>query len=364
MGARTDDNMPWRAGPVVASLWQRGAGASFLLSQARHAQTVLLALLAGRGITRPVVWLPAFYAVSSMAPLLRASVDLRFYAVTPEMHPDWTALEAMALQSPPHLLIVAHYYGTETDGAVARAFADRHGALLFEDAAHTMLPAGGIGRHGHFVCYSPRKYYGTGDGAVLVANDERAAAEVESVAPGIQSAVGRGRHPLKTWGDRYLPWRRRSGPLPHREFDVDWAGVPSASPSVWMSRATRDRIERLGAAGAEAIRVREIDVTERIERHVKAATALRPLLRPAGVAPYLIGFRAGSRSEAEVAYLRLRQAGANAGTWPDLPRIVREHPERYGAALELRNTVIQVIPRYTDRRSALAFMSHLQTQSG
>lgn len=363
MAAKTDDNMAWRAGPVVTRLWQRAAGASFLLSQARHAQTVLLAVLAGRGIARPVVWLPAFYAMSSIAPLLGATVDLQFYAVTPEMQPDWPALDAMAKQTPPHLLVVVHYYGTEADGAVARAFADRHGALLFEDAAHTMLPAGGVGRHGHFVCYSPRKYYGTGDGAVFVANDERSAAEVDAVAPGIHSTVGRGRHPLKTWGDRHLPWRRTSGPLPHRDFDTDWDGVPSASPAVWMSRATRDRIERLGASGAEAIRLQEIDVTQKIERHVEAATTLRALPRLAEVAPYLVGFRARTRAEAETAYLALRQAGANAGTWPDLPRIVRAYPERYGAALELRNTVVRVIPRYADRRAALAFISHLPTKS-
>jgi hypothetical protein len=363
MAANKDGDLPWQAGPVVRELWQRQPGASFLLSQARHAQTVMLALLAARGITQPVVWLPAFYAVSSIAPLLRASVDLRFYAMTPDMAPDRGVLEAMARETPPHLLVIAHYYGTETNTAVARKFADQHGALLLEDAAHSMLPAGSIGRHGHFTCYSPRKYYGTGDGAVLVANDVGTAAELQAVAPRVRSQNDqRFIRRLKAWGDRHLPWRRQSGALPSRDFDLDWDGEPSASPAVWMSPPTRDRIERLGTAGAEAIRAREVAAAMKIERHVEASTSLAALPRLAEVAPYLIGFRGRNRAEAETAYQRLREAGANAGTWPDLPRIVRAHPERYGAALELRNTIIRVIPRYADRREALTFIKRLQVE--
>lgn len=336
-----------------------------LLSQARHAQTVMLALLRARGIERPVIALPAFYAESTLSPFRASNAELRFYAMTPELAPDWQQLEAqVAEEGPPHLIVLVHYYGAEADGTAARRFAENHGALLFEDAAHTMLPAGGIGRSGHFACYSPRKYYDSGDGAVLVASGDDLAAELEAVAPGIPSQPAfdalRG---LKGWSDRHLPWRRRRQPLPHRDFDQDWDGAPSASASVWMSGATSRLIERLGVAGAEAIRSREIADALTIERHVEAATALRGLVRLPQVAPYLLGFRARHRDQAKAAYELLREAGANVGTWPDLPRVVREYPERYGATLELRNTILRVTPRFTDRRPALDFIRRLPVRT-
>lgn len=362
MGLGGADREPWHGGPVAAELWQRGPGSVLMLSQARHAQTVLLALLRARGIERPVVALPSFYAESTLAPLRASEATLRFYAMTSELAPDWQSLEADVQQNgPPDLLVLVHYYGTEGEGEAARRFADSHGALLFEDAAHTMLPAGGIGTFGHLVCYSPRKYYGTGDGAVLVSAGEALAAELETVVPGISSTPPQ-QDPwfgLKGWSDRTLPWRRRRGALPRRDFDSDWRGEPNALPSVWASPGTSGRIEQLGRRGAEIIRAREIADAVTIERHVEAATGLRALRRLPEVAPYLLGFRGRNRTETEAAYRVLREAGANAGTWPDLPRMVREQPERYGATLELRNTIIRVIPRFTGRRAGLDFIERL-----
>lgn len=362
MGLGGADREPWRGGPVAAELWQRGPGSVLMLSQARHAQTVLLALLKARGIERPVIALPAFYAEGTLAPFRASEAELRFYAMTAELAPDWQRLEAEVRENgPPDLLVLVHYYGTEGEGEAARRFADSHGALLFEDAAHTMLPAGGIGTFGQLVCYSPRKYYGTEDGAVLVTVGEALAAELEMVAPGIPS---RSPQPdpwygLKSWSDRTLPWRRRRGALPRRNFDADWGGEPSASPSVWVSPGTSRRIEQLGRRGAETIRAREIADAVAIERHVEASTGLRALDRLPEVAPYLLGFRGRNRTETEAALGLLRDAGANAGTWPDIPRIVREQPERYGAALELRNTIVRVIPRFNSRRAGLDFIDRL-----
>lgn len=359
------EQWPWRAGPVARQLWQRGPGSVMLLSQARHAQTVVLALLRARGIERPVIALPAFYAESTLAPLRASNAEVRFYAMTPDLAPDWQQVEQqVAHVGPPHLFVLVHYYGAEGEGSAAKRFADSHGALLFEDAAHTMLPAGGIGTFGHFACYSPRKYYGSGDGAVLVANGDALTAELEGVAPAIpsQPAFDAFRS-LKGWSDRNLPWRRRREPLPRRDFDLDWDGAPSASASVWMSVATSRLIERLGVPGAEAIRLREIADALTIERHVEAVTPLRGLARLPDVAPYLLGLRARNRTDAEAAYELLWAAGANVGTWPDLPQEVREFPDRYGATLELRNTILRVTPRFTDRRPALDFIRRLPART-
>lgn len=356
---------PWRAGPVARQLWQHGPGTAFLLSQARHAQTVLLALLKARGVVRPVVALPAFYAESTLAQFRAAQADLRFYAMTPELGPDWQRIDAeVAQHGPPHIFVLVHYYGMVGEGEAARRFADQHGALLFEDAAHTMLPAGGIGGFGQIACYSPRKYYDSGDGAVVVANGEALADELQAVVPRIPSATpGASLHRLRAWRDRVLPWRHLNGPLPYRGFDQDWDGRANAAAAVWMSRSTSRRIERLGRAGAEAILRRELANARAIVNHVEAATPLRALPSLPDIAPYLLGLRGRTRSETEAAYELLWAAGANVGSWPDLPRVVREWPERYGAALELRHTILRVVPRFTDRRDPLAFIGRLPRRS-
>ena len=51
----------------------------------------------------------------------------------------------MAADSVPDLLVLPHFFGAESDGALARAFCDRIGCLLHEDAAHLLQPVGTVG---------------------------------------------------------------------------------------------------------------------------------------------------------------------------------------------------------------------------
>jgi hypothetical protein len=331
--------------------------ATLLLSQARHAITFMLAVLEVRGVTGPRVFVPAYYCESALGPLRRSGAQIVFYPVTAQMEPDWDGTERLARTGPPHLFMLAHSFGTlNRAGPEALAFSRQHGALLHEDAAHVLVPLGGIGAVGDFVSFSPRKYLTVPDGAVIAVRGIELAAQAEQAAETIVNAPRRVLGPaLAVFRDRYLPWRMRSGPLPALDFDFD-PDPGFSSPDIWMSGYTSRRIESLGQPGFDALAARELAAIDRIERHVAATTPLVPLNRIPGSVPYFIGLRAENRAMAEAELRRLRQAGANAGTWPDMPPEVRAEPERYGAALALRNSVLRIYPRYFNRRRPLDFI--------
>lgn len=354
---------PWTLGDPVAALWRQDNAATFALSQARHAQTIMLGVLARRGNLMPTLWLPAFYGRSMIAPLRAGSARIVFYPMTLAMNPDWAALETLAASGPPpDIFFLAHFYGVEAEALAARHFADRHGALLFEDTVHFMLPAGDVGRHSDFACYSPRKYFESPDGAVLTVRTEALADEVEALAATLDSPPPRLlRKRWTAWRDRHLPWRRRSGALPKRDFDSDdWWSDPTMSPSIWMSGLTRAKIERAGIEGTLRIAAKELAIVERLEREVPRLTGLAPVPRRAGTSPYLVGFRGKSRDDTQRAHHALSEAGATVATWPDLPEEIRAEPSRYGAALELRNTIIRLVPRYFARRDPLDFLRRMK----
>jgi hypothetical protein len=298
-----------------------------------------------------------------IAPIRSGSARIVFYPMTPAMNPHWSQLEDLAKSAPPpDIFFLAHYYGVEAEALRARQFADRNGALLFEDTVHFMLPAGDVGRHADFACYSPRKYFETPDGAVLTVRTPELADEVAALAATLHSPPPQlARKRWTAWRDQHLPWRRRSGALPKRNFDSDdWWAQPSMSPAIWMSTVTRSKIERAGVAGTHRIAARELAIVEHLEREVPRLTGLALLPRRPGTAPYLVGFRGRSRDDTQRAHHALSDAGATVGTWPDLPEEVRAEPSRYGAALELRNTIIRLVPRFFERRDPLDFLTRMK----
>ena len=140
MAAEAGEEAPWRGGAVARQVWGRGFEATFLLSQARHALSLVLAVLQARGIAAPRVFVPAYYCDSALGPLRRSQGQLVFYPMTPGMTPDWDGVRKLAQQGEPDLFVLAHFFGTESAGAdEAVTFTRQHGALLLEDAAHVLV---------------------------------------------------------------------------------------------------------------------------------------------------------------------------------------------------------------------------------
>ncbi len=348
---------PWHAAAALAGVWQRGPGVTMLLSQASHAYSVILALLAARGRPQPEIWVPAYFCEGALLPARQAGARFRFIAVSEAMTPVWPAVEAMVQDSRPDLFVLPHFFGAESDGEGARAFCNRVGCLLHEDAAHLLRPVGTVGTRGDFVSFSPRKYCGIVDGGVLVVRGTALAAEVEQAASRLASARGDTlRQRFLLWRNR-LPWMARSGPQPNLPFDTDPTGA-SSLPSVWISAPSSSTLHRLGPAGLERIAAREAATVADLERALRPL-GLEPLPRLRGATPYMLGFRAASQAVAMRAHDALRRAGAVAGSWPRMPPEVLAAPEHYGAARALRQTVVRISPRFDDRRRPLAFVKAL-----
>lgn len=349
---------PWRAGRELAAIWQSGDGLTLALSQATHAFTVMLAVLAARGVDRPQVWLPGYFCNGALVTVRAANARLRFYPVSPTLAPDWPGVEAMLGDGAPQLFVLPHYFGLENEAAAAaRAFCDRVGALLHEDAAHVLLPVGRIGTWGDFVSFSPRKYCGIPDGGILVVRGAALAADAERAVASLPSATLPTLRPrLVAWRDRSLPWRRVTGPLPAVDFDADPAS-PAALPAIWMSAHSRTRLSRLGLGGLKEIAAREAATVGRIEAALSQVTDLAPLPRHPESTPYLLGFRAASSNVAAKLLVDLRRAGALAGSWPGMPPEVRAEPGRHRNALAFRNSVLRLAPRFDRRRRPLDFVA-------
>ena len=348
---------PWLAGRELAAIWQRDAGETFALSRATHALTVILALLRRRGHDAVEVWIPAYFCENGLGPARQPGVRLRFYPVRHDMAPDWAGVEAMLVGGRPHLFALPHYFGVENEAARARAFCDRVGALLVEDAAHLLRPVGEVGRYGDFTSYSPRKYFEVPDAGILVVRGEGLAAEVRAVAAALEDG---GQHRTLRWRmralrERIAPRPVRVGALPPRRIDDEPRQV-ALDPVVWMSGFSRKTIARLGQDGVNAIAAREAETVRRIEDALRNRSEVRPMPRHPAATPYMLGFRAMSEAVAADAFASLRQAGADVATWPGLPPEVWAEPAAYGEAVAIRRTVLRFSPRRANRRRPLDFI--------
>jgi len=348
---------PWLAGPELAAIWQRDAGETFALSRATHALSVILALLAQRGIEEPEIWVPGYFCENGLGPARRSAARLRFFPVRHDMTPDWAGVEAMLAGGKPHLFVLPHYFGVENEAAQARAFCDRTGALLLEDGAHLLRPVGEVGRYGDFACYSPRKYFEVPDAGILVARGEGLAAETRDVAAGMDGGgqLNTLRWRLLTLRERIAPRRVRVGSLSVRQIDDEPPRLV-LSPVVWMSGFSRRTIARVGQAGADAVAAREAETVRRLEEAMRAWPQVRPVPRHPDATPYMLGFRADSEAAAAEALAALRRAGADVATWPGLPPEIWAEPAAYGEALAVRRTVLRFTPRRAHRRRPLDFI--------
>lgn len=344
-------------GEVLSRSWDCEPGQLHLLSQASHALTLIHAGLLNDGRTDPVYWFPAYFGGDTVRPLIARNAKYRFYPVKDDFTPDWPACEAMAAERAPDLFTLAHYFGVESDIAGARAFCDRHGALLHEDVAHALLPYGNVGKQADFVSYSPRKFVHLPDGGLLVARSEVAVAHAEGAA---QQLAGRAHSALEWhWTEMSRDWRwprlrRRlrdmiKGPKVRRRQKLKPVGLdddpvnPPPFERIWMSRTTRTTLRRLAEQGEIAAIARRRSVRAlAVAEDLKSTLGLRHVTPVPGAAPRWTAFRASDEAATLAAIATLRSRGTDAYTWPRLAPEVKAEPDLYGAAWTIRRTLIRI----------------------
>ncbi len=121
------------------------------------------------------VWVPGYFCDDVLDPVRRLPTAVRFYPIWEDLTPDWATLEEWVAREPgPQVFILVHYFGFPNATREAKAFCDRHGMVLFEDAAHVFPLRAGIGV-GYLMLMSPHKLLSVPSGGVLVAPKELAA---------------------------------------------------------------------------------------------------------------------------------------------------------------------------------------------
>ena len=124
------------------------------------------------------VLVPSLTFVATTNVMLHAGATPVFVDITSEMQPHLSLSDARRkLTRRTRAIMLMHYGGTLIDTAPWRAFADAHGLLLFEDAAHAAGMAG-IGSQSEATSFSffTNKNMTTGEGGMMIVRDpERAA---------------------------------------------------------------------------------------------------------------------------------------------------------------------------------------------
>ncbi len=300
----------------------------------------------------PELWLPDYFCNQPTQPLRQVGLRPTFYPIDGSLQPDWARCEALSGSRTPDLFVLVHYFGVPVETGEARAFCNRLGAALIEDAAHLMTRAATAGTDGDFVLYSQYKHLPVPDGGLLVVRPS-----VQEGMPAIVQAARR----LSGTPPNTLRWMAKrliqsvspalasvlSGSQPG-SFDDD-PGADGLPPEGALSNAAR-----------RLIAVQSGDLFRMAERRRANERRLRDLFRDAAdlkplfpeidsqAVPYRAVFRASDHEAAQRRYDRIRASGNVVETWPDLPPEVKADPDRHAVAIALRNTLLG-LPIHADR---------------
>jgi hypothetical protein len=311
------------------ALWTppgRGGTAHWL---ARGAWALERIAAAARTPGPATVWLPDDFCFTAAAALQAADARLVYYPVDETGGPDWPRCRALAETTPVDVFVAVHTFGRAVDGRAARAFADGHGALLAEDAAHVLRPSDSVGRVGDAVFFSPHKWFAVPDGAVLWLRDGLAAAP----PPGPRTPAAR--WSLKRLIQDLLPDALQPSPAAHApQGFADDPPAPGAPPAPAPSRVGLRLLATVGEAALDTA------AAARRANHAAWAESLSGVdgvgIQAADDAPYRCVVLADAPARAEALFDAARAAGVPVETWPDVPPPVAADPETHAAALSLR----------------------------
>jgi dTDP-4-amino-4,6-dideoxygalactose transaminase len=200
-----------------------------------------------------VVLAPAYHHGSEIEALRRAGLVCRFYDVDPDLQPAEDRLEAL-LGPDVRALYLIHYFGIPQQVDRWRAWCDRHGLLLLEDAAMAFLSTldgRPIGSFGDLAIYCLYKTFALPDGGAMVCSTPTVPGPRTDRSPGIAPAMMR--------HGSWLAQRSRIFATAHamlaRNREPEWGrNFGLGDPNTPASRVTTALIPRLVDTDAAACR--------------------------------------------------------------------------------------------------------------
>lgn len=279
----------------------------------------------------PVFAFPDYMCNPSLWPLRQSGAKLLFYPIDPvTLLPDYQKCNDLPSFD---IFVLVHYFGKPADAAKAGQWARSRGALLLEDAAHVLHPIAGVGEHGDFVLYSPRKLLPIPDGAFLVVR-----APSLQLVPQMDLAVSRsGRRAPSAF---FWKWQRSrlARLIPERAAD---APAFEAEEQAMPMEKTPAMSSTAAALIAKTDLARVAKARQQNAKAVVAAVAARPgwapLFQPGDDwVAHRVPMRCESPDTAKQYFTQLRESGLVAETWPALaPGIAAS-----SSAHRLRQTVL------------------------
>ena len=234
---------------------------------------------------------PAYHAGPDVEAMLRAGIEVRFYAGGADLEPSADELEGLVGPRTRALYLV-HYLGFAQDAARWRAWCDERGLMLLEDAAQSWLSTRNgvpVGSFGDLALWSVYKMVPTPDGALAVCREPLPGPE----QPGGTSAA-KLIHMHGAWLGQRWGWLRRvrGSREDPAEFDAT-AHNDLADPDAPAARTTLYLMRRLGGVRvAKARRANYGRLLEALGDHVPA-----PFNRlPEGACPWFFPVGAEDRA--------------------------------------------------------------------
>jgi dTDP-4-amino-4,6-dideoxygalactose transaminase len=246
------------------------------------------------------VLMPAYHHGSEVEATIRAGLVCSFYEGDERLEPDPEELESL-LGPRVRALHLTHYLGFPQDAVRWRAWCDKRGLLLVEDAAQAWLARGADGRPvgsvGDLAVFCLYKTFGVPDGAALVS--------------GRVQTDAKGRSELGTLAGRHAAWlagrsgsaatlllarRRERTYVPDEDFALADADAGPSRISVRLFR----RLAGGDAAGARRAAYKRL--LDALSDHVAAPFAELP----SGASPFAFPVETNRKAELLAALARAR----------------------------------------------------------
>ncbi len=269
------------------------------------------------------VWFPDYFCAEPLELFKQFSINIQWYPVTTELHPDWDRINAMDQIKAADAFVLVHYFGFPNDLEHAQEFCRDRSIALIEDCAHVMVPFGAVGSTGIISVFSPWKFLSVPDGGVL--STHQSMSQYVTVYPSIGRWGRWGRWLLKRelqrvcsgMGMNWFYYRQGSS-----SAQGEAQSVVSQDPSpTWLSRAFIQRTMIANSSIATIRRANFHDFGRRLQ-HQAVVTPLFESL-PDGVVP--LSFPLRSRALAQPIATALVKQGIPATCWPRLPEIVQNN---------------------------------------